>query len=189
MCDMADLMQILKPAVTAFMVAGMVSPPVYAQTDALDELFERLQDVEAAEAEAIENRIWAEWSKSGSDAMDLLLERGREALDEGDPLAAAEHFSALIDHAPDFAEAYNARAMAYFQQERYGLAIDDIRQTLALNPRHFGAMSGLALIMQQLGYEEDALEVWREVVALNPHAEGAAEAIAQLEPRIDGTAL
>ena len=64
---------------------------------------------------------------------------------------AIEHFTALVDHAPEFAEGYNARATAYFQNGQYGPSLEDIRQTLMLNPRHFGAMSGLALILEELG--------------------------------------
>ena len=189
MCDMAWYMQILKSVVTAFFFIGALSLPVWAQTDVLDDLFDSLQTADPTAADQIEGRIWSEWSKSGSPAMDLLLERGRAALTAGETAAAVEHFTALIDHSPDFPEAYNARAMAYFQQDLYGLAVEDIRRVLALNPKHFGAMGGLALILQQLGYDEDALEVWRAVVALNPHSDGALEAIEQLERRVQGTSL
>lgn len=182
-------MQLLKSAVAALFVLGAFSPMVSAQTETLDDLFERLQNVEPADVGQIESRIWAEWSKSGSPAMDLLLERGREALDAGDLITAVEHLSALIDHDPTFAEAYNARALAYYQQNHHGLAVDDIRSVLALNPRHFGAMRGLALILQELGHEEDALAVWREVLKIHPHAEGADEAVEMLERRVDGISL
>lgn len=121
--------------------------------------------------------------------MDLLLDRGRAALQEGDTTRAIEHFSALADHAPDFAEAYNGRATAYFQEGRYGLSLDDIRRTLDLNPRHFGAMSGLALILEELGEPEGALLAWREVERINPGREGLADAIRRLEVQIGGETL
>ena len=82
--------------------------------------------------------------------MDLLLQRGQEAMEAGDLDAAIEHFTALTDHAPDFAEGWNARATAFFQDERYGPALADIERTLALNPDHFGALMGLAMILEQL---------------------------------------
>ncbi len=186
---MAWFSKILKSAVTAFFVLGTVSLPALAQTEALDKLFEQLRAVEPEDANQIENRIVAEWSKSGSAAMDLLLERGREALEAEDLVTAVEHFSALIDHAPDFAEGYNARAMAYYRMNKYGPALDDIRQVLSRNPRHFGAMGGLALILQELGYAEDALEAWRAVVDLHPHAEGANDAIKLLEREVEGASL
>ena len=109
----------------------------------MEALFEGLKGADPAAAAQIENRIYALWSQSGSPSMDLLLTRGREALEAGDMVLAIRHFTALIDHAPDFAEGYNGRATAYFQLGRYGLSLEDIRQTLRLNPRHFAAMSGL----------------------------------------------
>jgi tetratricopeptide (TPR) repeat protein len=189
MRDMAWIMQRLKSAVAAFVIFGVLSLPAVAQSEKLDELFDQLGRVESSEADQIENRIVAEWSKSGSASMDLLLERGRDALEADDTITAIEHFTALIDHAPDFAEGYNARAMAYYRINRYGPAIDDIRQVLQRNPRHFGALGGLALILQELGFEEDALEAWRAVVDLNPHAEGAKDAIGVLEREVEGTSL
>ena len=80
----------------------------------LEALFEGLRGADAQAAAQIEARIYDIWSKSGSPSMDLLLERGRSALTEGDTRLAIEHFTALIDHAPDFAEGYNARATAFF---------------------------------------------------------------------------
>ena len=104
--------------------------------------------------------------------MDLLLQRGREALEAGDIDRAIEHFSALIDHAPDFAEGYNARATAYFQKGLYGPSLEDIEQTLARNPRHFGALSGLALILEELGIKDGALAAYRAVEEMYPAREG-----------------
>ncbi len=155
----------------------------------MEALFEGLKGADPSAAMQIERRIHDIWSQSGSPSMDLLLSRGREALDAGDPVLAIRHFTALIDHAPDFAEGYNGRATAYFQTGRYGLSLEDIRQTLRLNPRHFSAMSGLALILEELGRPEDSLEAWREVERLNPHREGLKDAIARLELQVEGSRL
>lgn len=118
--------------------------------------------------------------------MDLLLDRGMAAMADGDMTSALFHFSALIDHAPDFAEGYNARATAYFQSQKYGLALEDIRRTLALNPHHFGAMSGLAIIFEEIGQPEGALAAWREVERLHPNREGLANSIDRLESSLEG---
>jgi Flp pilus assembly protein TadD len=185
---MRDALQILKAA-TGLCAATFLAGAVAAQEMELDPLFDALRDADPAGAEAIEERIWEEWSRSGSAAMDLLLERGREALAAGEIPVAIEHFSALVDHAPDFAEGYNSRATAYFQVGYYGLALEDIRQALALNPRHFGAMSGLALILEEIGEEEGALEAWRAVAALNPSRQGVREAIERLERQVEGVTL
>jgi len=181
--------QILKAATALFAATFLSGAAVLAEDADLDPLFEALKDADPGGAQQIENKIWEEWSRSGSAAMDLLLERGREALEAGEVNVAIEHFSALVDHAPGFAEGYNARATAYFQLGYYGLAIEDIRQTLARNPRHFGAMAGLALILEEIGEDEGALEAWRAVEALHPSRQGVREAIQRLERQVEGVTL
>jgi tetratricopeptide (TPR) repeat protein len=179
----------LKHAVAAFATGVFIFGTAFADDAELEALHEGLLNAGAADAEQISNRIYEIWSQSGSDAMDLLLERGRDALTEGDTKLAIRHFTALADHAPNFAEAYNGRATAYFQAGRYGLSLEDIRRTLELNPRHFGAMSGLALILEEIDRPEDALNAWREVQAINPNQEGLAEALMRLERRVEGREL
>ena len=179
----------LKCAVAAFFLSLSLQGPALAEDVELEALFEGLKSAEAVQAAQIENRIQELWSKSGSASMDLLLDRGRDALVEEDMTLAIQHFTALIDHAPDFAEGYNGRATAYFQAGRYGLSLEDIRRTLLLNPRHFGAMSGLALILEEMGRPEDALATWREVEKINPNRDGLSDAILRLERQVEGETL
>ena len=155
--------------------------PVQAQTADLDSLFQDLATADAPAAARIERRIWREWSKSGSAAMDLLLERGREAMMADDFDAAIEHFTALIDHAPDFAEGWNARATAYFQVGEYGPAVADILQVLRLNPRHFGAMAGFCRILEETDRPDEALAVYRAALAIHPNLKGIGEAANRLQ--------
>ena len=93
--------------------------------------------------------------------MDLLLKRGREAMAAGRNDEAIEHFTALIDHDPDFAEGWNARATAYFNAGLLGPSVADIAETLKRNPKHFGALSGLGAIYEQLDRKDRALQVYR----------------------------
>lgn len=179
----------LKCAVTAFVASLFILSPLQADEAELEALFEGLRGDDPAAAAQIEERIFDLWSQSGSPSMDLLLDRGRNALAEGNTKLAVEHFTALIDHAPEFAEGYNARATAFFQDRKFGLSLADIQKTLALNPRHFGAMSGLALILEEIGRPEDALAAWREVEALHPHREGLKEAVQRLERQVEGAEL
>ena len=160
-----------------------------AQTVSLDDLFAKLSTADEAASQRIEQDIWREWSNSGSAAMDLLLQRGRDAMSAGDMGAAIEHLTALIDHAPDFAEGYNARATAYFQAGELGPSIDDIAHVLTLNPRHFGALSGLGMIFEQLGKPGKALEVYKAALAIHPHLAGVLESIARLEAAAAGQEL
>jgi tetratricopeptide (TPR) repeat protein len=155
----------------------------------LDDLFTRLKTAEAEEAGRIEKEIWIEWSKSGSPAMDLLLQRGRDAMELGDHLQAIEHFTAIIDHAPDFAEAWNARATAYYLAGEFGPSVADIAHVLSLNPRHFGALSGLAMILEESGKPDRALEVYKAALAIHPNMQGPAEAVDRLETQEKGQEL
>ncbi len=182
-----------KTIVAALLAAVWFSIPAvtstYAQTVKLDQLFERLQQPELPEWETIEADIWREWSRSGSASMDLLLQRGRDAMQAGDLPAAIEHLTALVDHAPDFAEGWNARATAYFNAGLYGPSIADIQTTLALNPRHFGALGGLGLIFEELERPEQALAAWRAAQAIHPHRPGINDTIQRLERQVSGTDL
>jgi tetratricopeptide (TPR) repeat protein len=134
----------------------------------------------------LERQIWREWSKSGSAAMDLLLQRGRDAMDDGDTAAAIEHFTALIDHAPDFAEGWNARATAYFQIGQYGPSVADIQHVLALNPQHFGALAGFARILEETEQPDRALQLYQAALAIHPNLDGVRDAIERLQIKAAG---
>ncbi|MCB1373049.1 MAG: hypothetical protein KDJ78_02510, partial [Rhodobacteraceae bacterium] len=130
---------------------GLAAPvPVAAQTaeqaEKLDTLFAELAQPGRTDWQRIEGEIVRIWSHSGSDAMDLLLERGNAALAAEDYDLALELFSALTDHAPDFAEGWNARATTFYLLDEYALSIADVERVLALEPRHFGALAGLAFM-------------------------------------------
>lgn len=168
-------------------LAVLLAVPAWAET--LDELFTRLQTADPQEAGRIERLIQIEWSKSGSPAMDLLLERGRQALSAGDVEVAIEHLTALTDHAPDFAEGWNALATAYYQAGEFGPSIEDIARTLTLNPRHFGALSGLGMIFEEIGESEKALEVYKAALDINPQMREVREAVERLESQTAGQDL
>jgi tetratricopeptide (TPR) repeat protein len=160
-----------------------------AQETTLDQLYQELAEADAEDAARIEQQIIVEWGKSGSAAMDLLMRRGRDALDDGAPEVAVEHFSALVDHAPEFAEGYYGRASSYYLLGLTGPALDDIQQALVLNPRHFAAMQGLALIMEELDRPRDALELYDMILAINPQSTVVNEAKARLQLQLEGQAL
>ena len=176
-----------KCIVTALVLTVGYSLPAVGAT--LDELFDDLATAEDGAGGRIERQIVGIWEKSGSPSFDLLLRRGKDALDEGAPDVALEHFSALVDHAPDFAEGYNGRATAYFLLGMIGPALDDLRQALVLNPRHFGAMRGVGVILEDLGRPGDALEVYRAILALSPASTDMQEAADRLELELEGRAL
>ena len=173
----------------ALLVVLFACLPAAAQTVKLDELFSKLLAADAKTAPNLEQEIWIEWSKSGSPSMDLLLERGRNAMAEGQPEVAIEHLTALIDHDPSFAEGWNARATAYYQTGDFGPSIADIGHVLSLNPRHFGALSGLGSIFEELERPLQALEVYKAALAIHPNQVGVLEAIKRLEIQLQGQDL
>lgn len=168
---------------------GPEAPAPQTREDRLDALFADLLVAEPARRARITEDIALLWSRSGSDSMNLLLRRGRMALEAGDLVRAAHHLTALTDHAPDFAEGWHARATAFFLMEQWGLALADIERALALEPRHFGALSGLAVILEKLDRPADAMAAWRRALALDPNLEAAAEGVKRLETTVDGRAI
>lgn len=176
-----------KHIVTTLFVTFWCSLPLGAET--LDDMFDALPNADPADAARIEERIIGKWSKSGSASMDMLLQRGNEALEGEDYGAAIEHLTAAIDHDPQFAEAYHSRATAYYLAGYMGPALDDIRQALVLNPRHFGALRGFAIILEEIGRSQDALEVYHQIASIHPHMLGVAPAIERLEHQLQGEPL
>ena len=154
--------------------------PALADDAVLDTLYQQLLTTDDKGAAAITAQIYTEWAKSGSASMDLLLMRGHQAMQAGDLPTAIGHFTALIDHAPEFAEGWNARATAYFNAGELGPSISDIQHTLALNPRHFGALAGLGMIFEQLSEPDKALEVYKAALAINPHMPDLQDAVTRL---------
>ena len=176
----------IKRTVTAFLLTFALSAPLTAQETDLDALFQELIEADEDTHERIADRITRRFEQSGSPAMDLLLRRGNDAAEEGEFNVAIEHFTALVDHAPDFAEGYHSRASAYFMAGLIGPAIDDLRQTLVLNPRHFDAMFGVGIILEELGREDDAILAYQAIQEIYPLDPEAAEALSRLETQTTG---
>lgn len=174
----------------AFAAASFLhAAPVAAASADMDGLYAELADPGNPHWQRAQSDILREWSKSGSPTMDLLLKRGREAIEKGDLEAAIEHLTALTDHAPDFAEGFNARATAYFLSGRFGPSLADIRRTLELNPHHFGALTGLGTILEQSGQAGEAMKAYGASLALNPHQDSVRQALERLEKDAEGVEI
>jgi tetratricopeptide (TPR) repeat protein len=185
---MAEMFR-FKCIVTALVLTVGFCPPVIAQTAVLDQLFAELQSADEGSSERIERQIIAEWAKSGSAAMDLLLRRGQDALDDGTPEAAVDHFSALVDHAPEFAEGYFLRATSYYLLDQFGPAMADLAEVLTRNPRHFEAMRGLAIMMEETGRPERALDLYLMVLEIVPQSVQAKDEVNRLHQQLEGQAI
>jgi len=179
----------LNRIVAACLAVVTISLPAVADGTRLDALLSDLSQAEPAEARKIAAEIEMEWSNSGSPAMDLLLRRGEDAIEAGDLDAAVEHLSALIDHAPDFAQGWHLRSVAFFKQERYGLALADIERALALEPRHFNVIYGLGIVLEETGHPELAHHAFSRALAIHPHHEDVTKAKERVARELGGAEL
>ncbi|MCC1494084.1 tetratricopeptide repeat protein [Cognatishimia sp. F0-27] len=172
-----------KSTVTALLAVVGFSIPVtgWAEDRAADLLRQLGEAENAAAAQRLERQVIDAWGKSGSASMDLLLKRGHDALAVRDHAAATEHFRALTDHAPAFAEGWHGLALAYFQAERFGPAMDALERTLTLNPQHFAAMRGIGAIHERVDRPVLAYEAYARALALRPHDEDVEKAMERLE--------
>ena len=147
----------------------------------LDRLFEALKIAPDEEsAKYIENRIWAIWLASGSDTANLLMGRVKTAIDGKDVDLAIKLLNAIIEIKPDFIEAWNRRATLYYMKKDFGRALADIREVLAREPRHFGALAGLGIILQEFGDDKRALDAFRRALAIHPHLERIPDLVKKL---------
>ena len=153
----------------------------------LDFLFGALKAApDDASAKAVEARIWAIWLQTPSDTAALLMLRAKAAIDARQMDVAVKLLDATIKLRPDFVEAWNRRATVYYLQNDYGRSLADIRQVLAREPRHFGALAGLGMIMQELGDDKHALDAFRKALAVNPHLEKVPDLVKTLSEKVEG---
>jgi tetratricopeptide (TPR) repeat protein len=153
----------------------------------LDFLFEALKIApDEATAKEIEQRIWALWFVSPSDTANLLMSRVRVAVEAKDIDLALKLLNALIKIRPDYVEAWNRRATIYFMKNDYGKSLADIREVLKREPRHFGALTGLGVILQEIGDDKHALEVFRRAVEIYPRIEKIPDLVKTLEEKVEG---
>jgi tetratricopeptide (TPR) repeat protein len=153
----------------------------------LDFLFGALKAAPDADtARQVENRIWALWLASGSDTANLLMGRAKTAIDAKELDLAVQLLDSIIKIKPDYVEAWNRRATLHYMRKDYGASMLDIRQVLIREPRHFGALSGLGMILQEFGEEKPALEVFRKALEINPHMQKIPDLVKSLSEKVEG---
>jgi tetratricopeptide (TPR) repeat protein len=139
-----------------------------------------------ASAKAVEDRIWAMWTMAGNDTTSLLMSRAKKAIDDDDYDLALRLLGAIIEIKPDYTEAWNRRATVYFLKKDYGNSLADLSKVLTREPRHFGALSGLGLIMQDIGDDKRALDAYRKALDVYPRLKGVSEKVKTLTEKVEG---
>jgi tetratricopeptide (TPR) repeat protein len=157
------------------------------RTRGLDFLFGALKAApDEASAKHVEARIWAIWMQTPSDTAALLMLRAKAAMDAQQTNVALKLLDSVIKLRPDYVEGWNRRATLYYLQNDYAHSLADIQQVLIREPRHFGALAGLGMIMQDIGDDKRALDAFRKALAINPHLEKVPELVKSLSEKVDG---
>lgn len=161
---------------------------VAGQTDdRLNELFERLHVTQdPAEAQQLEQIIWVIWKRSELESTNILMQQGEEAMNAGDFTTALQTFNAMVKLEPEFAEGWNKRATIHYLIDNYAASVADVERTLALEPRHFGALAGLGLVYDSMHEKKKALEAYRSALEIHPNLFGVQISIEQLSKEIEG---
>lgn len=181
----------VRPSIINFVVAALLCgiPVVASAQSTVDDFLDRLANPDLRNWEVVEQEVFQRWQISGSATADYLLRRGLAALEAEDFEAAYDHLTALTDHAPDFAEGWNARATLFHRMGMFGPAIADVQRALALEPRHFGALAGLGIMLEDMGQTARALEAYEAAHAIHPNQPDIERLRSQLRVRLEGEAL
>jgi tetratricopeptide (TPR) repeat protein len=153
----------------------------------LDFLFGALKAApDQASAKHVEARIWALWLQTPSDTAALLMMRAKAAMDAQQFDVALKLLDAVVKLRPDYVEGWNRRATLYYLRNDYAHSLEDIEQVLVREPRHFGALAGLGMIMQDLGDDKRALDAFRKALAVNPYLDKVPELVKTLTEKVEG---
>jgi tetratricopeptide (TPR) repeat protein len=202
-CRLAILLTAITAAVPASALAQDLVPPKHQKklpdapgklpkvgadkTRGLDFLFGALKAApDEASAKHVEARIWALWLQTPSDTTALLMMRAKASMDAQQMEVALKLLDAVVKLRPDYVEGWNRRATLYYLRNDYLHSLKDIEQVLIREPRHFGALAGLGMIMQDLGDEKRALDAFRKALAINPHLEKVPELVKTLTEKVEG---
>lgn len=163
-------------------------PPTRAET--VDKLLGRLAKAEDSdEAQGIAGLVQRLWMQSGSDTADLLMARAMTAMSGNRRDVAAALLDKVIDLQPGWAEAWNKRATLRFLEDDDSGSMADISHVLALEPRHFGALSGMGFILERHGEDAAALKALRRALAVYPQNAEVRKAVDKLAPTVEGQEL
>ena len=145
----------------------------YTDPAALDALFTQLKSApNAQQASQIEQQIWQAWLTPSVPDLAAQMDKAAAALASADVQTAMDTYDAIVAKWPDYAEGWNRRATLEYEINDYGASLADIAKVLAIEPRHFGALSGRMMIELNQGDHADALKDMIAALALDPYLQG-----------------
>lgn len=154
------------------------------------DLLDKLKEVETdEEAALLEEEIWDAWLVSGSATVDTLMKRGLEYQQAEDLEGARDAFDRAIALKPGYAEAWNRRAVLFFEDGKYDEAVADLETAIENEPRHFGAWVGLAMIFEAVGRPEAALRAYEKAEVIHPRLQDAIQGKRRLDRAVNGSPL
>jgi tetratricopeptide (TPR) repeat protein len=161
-----------------------------SQDERLDQLFSRLKHERNEQAaRLIAVQIGEAWAESGSANADLLMKWAGDAMKAKKYAVALDFLDQVVTLFPDYAEGWNRRATLHFMMDDYAKSMADIAETLKREPRHFGALSGMAGILESTGHEEEALEAYRRVLEIYPMMRSAQAEVTKLSDELTGEGI
>jgi tetratricopeptide (TPR) repeat protein len=163
----------------AALVMGLVG-----QKCCLPKLAPLLKDPDTMVNQMAEHSMWSVWFRSGTAQANHELCRGSKALNRRDFDHALKHFDRAIELDPAFAEAYNQRAIVHYLREDYAASISDCRKAVEHMPCHFGAWAGMGHCHAHEGRLADAVRCYEKALKLNPHLEGARQAVEEMRAKL-----
>ena len=156
----------------------------------IDRLFDDLKRARNEQAaERVAARIQHEWTRSGSASVDLLMQWSQKAIGEEKNAVAMDFLDQVVTLAPDYAEGWNRRATLHFTMENYSKSMADISRALQLEPRHFGALGGMATILKNSGHKEAAMHAYERVLEVYPMMRSAQTELGRLADELAGQGI
>ncbi|MEI2299567.1 hypothetical protein [Ensifer sp. MJa1] len=154
----------------------------------LDALFSDLKkERDAEKARELSNQIRMEWQDSGSATVNLLMQWADKAVTDNKQAAALDILDQVITLAPNYVEGWNRRATLHYAMGNYRKSMSDINRVLAIEPRHFGALAGMAAILGASGKDELALRAWEQFLEIYPADRNAQEQLSELAEKLAGS--
>ena len=180
-----NLIDYLTDEVAPTREAAAYSLGIIGDKEAIAPLVKALQHSDPDMRSNAEQALWAIWFHSGDKSVDEMLQKGAEYIKKEQHVEAVALLTEVTQIAPEFAEGYNQRAIAYFMLEEWEQSIDDCKKVVTLNPVHFGALAGMGQCYLRLGNLRQALKAFQRALEIHPGLYGVAHTVLQIQDALE----